>query len=181
MEPASNTPLLHRKLAQIVAAEDLFEGSHDHKLAVELFESFPKDELFAADRGAARAGRGPARPPGAGERAAVRARRPRTERSVSLSSRDAARSLQRRAAPRARRPVPGAVRRRLDRLPPALGESDLARIHFTVHVGHGEVPDVSLRELEQEVAALARTWDDRLQERLMALHGEARGRALAEQ
>ena len=49
MEPASRIPLLHRKLAQIVAAEDLFEGSHDHKLAVELFESFPKDELFTAD------------------------------------------------------------------------------------------------------------------------------------
>ena len=39
---------------------------------------------------------------------------------------------------------------------------------------------MSLPELEQEVAALARTWDDRLEERLLVLHGEARGRALAE-
>ena len=61
----------------------------------------------------------------------------------------------------------------------SLGESDVARIHFTVHL-RGDVPDVSLPELEQEVAALTRTWDDRLEERLLVLHGEARGRALAE-
>ena len=28
--------------------EDLFAGSHDYKAVVALFESFPKDELFAA-------------------------------------------------------------------------------------------------------------------------------------
>ena len=33
---------------QILAAEDLIPGSHDYKSAVELFGSFPKDELFQA-------------------------------------------------------------------------------------------------------------------------------------
>ena len=47
-EPASETPLLHRKLRQCLDAEDLIEGSHDYKAAVALFDSFPKDELFAA-------------------------------------------------------------------------------------------------------------------------------------
>src|SRR6185437_12076719 len=47
-EPASQTPLLHRKLRQILRREDLIEGSHDYKAAVSLFDSFPKDELFAA-------------------------------------------------------------------------------------------------------------------------------------
>ena len=47
-EPASQTPLLHRKLRQILRSEDLIEGSHDYKAAVALFDSFPKDELFAA-------------------------------------------------------------------------------------------------------------------------------------
>ena len=46
----------HRKLRRILATEDLIEGSHDYKAAVSLFESFPKDELFAAPhRGPARA------------------------------------------------------------------------------------------------------------------------------
>ena len=48
MEPAAKTPLLHAKLEQILAAEDLIPGSHDYKESVELFESFPKDELFQA-------------------------------------------------------------------------------------------------------------------------------------
>ena len=47
-EPASETPVLHRKLQRILASEDLIVGSHDYKAAVSLFESFPKDELFAA-------------------------------------------------------------------------------------------------------------------------------------
>ena len=48
MEPATKTPLLHHKLEQILEAEDLIPGSHDYKEAIELFESFPKDELFQA-------------------------------------------------------------------------------------------------------------------------------------
>ena len=47
-EPASETPLLHRKLRRVLEAEDLIEGSHDYKAAVALFDTFPKDELFAA-------------------------------------------------------------------------------------------------------------------------------------
>ena len=47
-ERASETPLLHRKLRQALDAEDLIEGSHDYKAAVSLFDSFPKEELFAA-------------------------------------------------------------------------------------------------------------------------------------
>ncbi len=58
----------------------------------------------------------------------------------------------------------------------SLGEADQALIHFAVHVD-GEIPEVSFTELEQEVVALARTWDDRLRERLAALHGEERGNA----
>ena len=61
----------------------------------------------------------------------------------------------------------------------ALGEADPAQIHFRIHVADGEIPSVSFTDLEQEVVALARTWDDRLQERLVALHGEERGRELA--
>ena len=41
-EPASKTPLLHRKLEQILDAEDLYEGSHDYKAVVTIFESFPR-------------------------------------------------------------------------------------------------------------------------------------------
>src|SRR4051812_18904658 len=47
-EPASETPLLGRKLRQCLDGLGLIEGSHDYKAAVALFDPFPKDELFAA-------------------------------------------------------------------------------------------------------------------------------------
>src|SRR3954469_23263857 len=47
-EPASETPVLHRKLRRVLESEDLIEGSHDYKAAVALFDTFPKDELFSA-------------------------------------------------------------------------------------------------------------------------------------
>src|SRR4029077_2291863 len=47
-EPASETPLLGRKLRQCLEGLGLIEGSHDYKAAVALFDTFPKDELFAA-------------------------------------------------------------------------------------------------------------------------------------
>jgi glutamate dehydrogenase len=61
----------------------------------------------------------------------------------------------------------------------SLGETEQARIHFTVRVP-GTIPDVPLGDLEHEVVALTRTWDDRLRERLVATHGEERGVRLAD-
>ncbi len=43
----------------------------------------------------------------------------------------------------------------------------------------GGVPDVSLRELEQELVSLTRTWEDGLRERLVDRFGPTRGRELA--
>ena len=48
MEPAREIPLIRRKLDHIMESEDLFPGSHDYKAVVAIFESFPKDELFAS-------------------------------------------------------------------------------------------------------------------------------------
>jgi len=48
MEPARDVPLIRRKLDHIMESEDLFPGSHDYKAVVTIFDSFPKDELFAA-------------------------------------------------------------------------------------------------------------------------------------
>ena len=118
MDPASHTPLLHRKLKQLLEAEDLFEGSHDYKAVVSIFESFPKDELFAASAEELRApGDGAAPPPGAAARPAVRASRPvRTQRVDA--GRHPARPVQRRGAPAAAGAVPPALQGFLDRLSP---------------------------------------------------------------
>jgi len=179
MEPASRTPLVRRKLEQILELEDMIEGSHDHKTAVQLFESFPKDELLAAPVGDLRRNVMTLMQLQEQQHVRLLTRRDVHGRSVSLLV----------ALPR--ESFNAALRQRLQDLfmarfngssvdyHLALGETDPAQIHFTVHVA-GTIPDVSQTELEEEVIALARTWDERLRERLLALHGDQRGRMLAE-
>jgi glutamate dehydrogenase len=177
-EPASRIPVLARKQRQILAAEDLVDGSHDYKAAVALFESFPKDELFAAPtddlRRAVVALLGLA--PGTGR---LLGRRDVDGRSASLIL----------AVPKARYDPNLLERiRNLLRLRFAadtvdahevLGEEDHVRVHFIVHRREGGLPELSLHELQAELLELARTWDDRVREELIARHGDERGRVLA--
>ena len=179
MEPASKTPVLHRKLHQILDAEDLIEGSHDYKSVVSIFESFPKDELFAASVEELRTQVMGLLVLQEQQHVRLFVRRDLYGRSVSLLV----------ALPRDR--FNADVRRKLQDLFLArfagssidyhlsITESGLAQIHFTVHVAKGEIPDVAFDELERQVAEIARTWDDRLLARLEQLHGPL-GRGLFE-
>ena len=47
MSEAASVPILRGKLGRILEEDDLIEGSHDHKAMVQLFNSFPKDELWS--------------------------------------------------------------------------------------------------------------------------------------
>src|SRR5215216_3651451 len=176
-EPASQTPLLNRKLRQILRHEDLIEGSHDYKAAVSLFDSFPKDELFSARTDDLR------RAVVAlltleGDRIRLLGRRSSDGRSASLIA----------ALPAARydaellEAFTALLRERFGTesvdTHTVLGEGERVRVHFTVHAPQG-VRDVSLRELQQELVSLTRTWDDGLRERLADRFGPTRGRELA--
>ena len=46
---AAEIPVLRRKLSQVLEAQDVIEGSHDYKSLVAVFETFPKDDLFAME------------------------------------------------------------------------------------------------------------------------------------
>jgi glutamate dehydrogenase len=177
MEPADTVPIARRKLQQVLTAEDLAPGSHDYKVAVALIENFPLDELLSAAPDTLRGTIVQLLELQEQRKVRLFAHRDIFERSVSLLV----------ALPRDR--FNAELRQRLQDLfmerfhgssvdyHLALGETDPAQIHFRIHVAEGKIPDVSFAELEQEVVALARTWEDRLLERLVAQHGEERGRA----
>ena len=176
-EPASQTPLLHRKLRQILRREDLIEGSHDYKAAVSLFDSFPKDELFISPTDDLRR---------AvvtllslqGDQIRVMGRYAHDGRSASMIV----------ALPRSRydeellERLRDLFRRRFKTdavdAQTVLSENERVQIHFTVHAAGG-MPEVEFRELESDVRSLARTWDDRLREQLDLRVGSGPGRSLA--
>src|SRR4051795_13399838 len=176
-EPASQSPLLNRKLRAVLAAEDLIEGSHDYKAAVSLFDSFPKDELLAAPvddlRGAVIAllgGAGPDRvrvlgrrhPDGRGASVIVDLPKPRYDADQVARVRDL---------------IAGRVGARSIDTHEVLGEGERVQLHFTAHAPDG-VGDLDLPTLQRDVSDLTRTWDDRAREALVAANGE-RGRVLA--
>ena len=178
MAAADSIPLLHRKLTQIIEAEDLIEGSHSYKEVVGLFNSFPKDELFTTPTPDIR-------------RSIVGLLQLQEQRHVRLFVR---RDLLRRSVsvlvvmPRDR--FNAALRVQLQELlierfagtsidyRLSLGAAETARLHFTVWVAGGEVPDVSIEVLEAEVIAAAQTWEERLASEVDARYGAERGRAL---
>jgi glutamate dehydrogenase len=182
MEPASKTPLLHHKLEQVIAAEDLIPGSHDYKAAVSLFESFPKDELFQASAEEIRqlivgllqlekhAGiRVLIRRDLYGHNVSVVVALPRDRFNADLRK-----ALQQLFLERFRGTT---IDYHL-----SLGETESARIFFTIHVAPGvPIPDVGYEELEKEVEHLARTWDDELLDALTRRVGPARARPLMEE
>ena len=167
MEPASHVPILRRKLADLVAAEDLIEGSHDHKAVIQIFDGFSKHDLFTSPtHELARVVMGLL---ALQETHQLRlfVRRDLLERSVSILV----------AMPRDH--FNAELRKALQNLFMAryngqsvdyhleLGEADPAQIHFTVWVD-GPIPEVDYEQLEADVLDLTRTWSDRLTESLEA-------------
>jgi glutamate dehydrogenase len=172
MSEAASVPILREKLQRVLEEDDLIEGSHDHKAMVQLFNSFPKDELWSMSIDDLRHSIHALQASVQRERVRLFVHPDLLERSVSLLV----------VMPRDR--FSASLRRRLQRLflerfdgsnvdyQLSLGESGPARIHFTVWVAGGTVAEVPFDELQQEVIELSRTWEDRLAEVVEDRFGE---------
>ena len=178
MEPADTIPLLRRKLRQILDEEDTITGSHYHKQVVQIFNSFPKDELFATPTSAIR--ESVVGLINAQEQEGVRlfVHRDLLQRNVTVLvvvPRDQFNAQLRKSLQRyfVEKFNGTSVDYQL-----SLGETDTARIHFTVWVAEGEVPDVSFEELEAGVLELTRTWEEQVEEVLAERLGADEGRDL---
>ncbi len=164
MSEAASIPILRGKLGQVLEEDDLIEGSHDHKAVVQLFNSFPKDDLWSMSADDLRHSIHALQASARREHVRLFVYPDLLERSVSLLV----------VMPRDR--FSASLRRKLQRLflerfegsnvdyQLSLGEGGPARIHFTVWVAGGRVPDVPFEALQREVIELSRTWEDRLTE-----------------
>ena len=179
MAPSATTPILRRKLARILAEEDLVEGSHDYKVITQIFESFPKDELFSISRADLRKSLVGLLEAEEHQHVRLFIRNDVLHRNVSILV----------VIPRDR--FDANLRRQLQDLileryggvsidyQLTLGETGDARIHFTVWL-EGAIPTVPFEDLEQDVYRLTRTWDDRVCQTLAESRDQAAARALIE-
>jgi glutamate dehydrogenase len=177
---ASDTPVLRRKLHDVLAAQDVIEGSHDYKTIVALFETFPKDELFAMEVGTISETISELLETEEAQTVRLIVRRDSLNRSVSVLV----------TVPRDR--FNANLRMQLQEMfleefggdaidyRLALGESGDARIHFTVWTGDGARVEVDLPNLERRVVALSRNWHDRIVEELLTRVDEGEARRLAD-
>ncbi|MGH7917747.1 MAG: NAD-glutamate dehydrogenase domain-containing protein, partial [Candidatus Binataceae bacterium] len=176
-EEAQHIPVLRAKLGELLSAEGAQPGSHDYKELIAIFNSFPKEELFRARVPELRAQIHPILdvnhendvrlsiqndPVRQNVIALVIMPREHFSAAVRLSIQTA---LEQR------------LRGRLLYYYLALGESYTARLHFCFAVSAPELADMPA--LQAEVAQIARTWEDRLHERLCKHFGAPRGHELA--
>ncbi|MFV2000374.1 MAG: NAD-glutamate dehydrogenase [Acidimicrobiia bacterium] len=180
MAPAAEIPVLRRKLHQVLEIQDVIEGSHDYKSIIQLFEAFPKDDLFAVPVETLSETLGELVETEDTRAVRMFVRRDILHRSVGVLvtvPRDRFNSnLRVQLQDLFQERFGGqAVDYRL-----ALGESGDARIHFTVWTDEDAPMVVDIHELEHDVIALARNWDDRLFDELNVLVGEFEARRLCD-
>jgi glutamate dehydrogenase len=180
LTPAGEIPVLRRKLQQVLDLQDVIEGSHDYKSIIQLFETFPKDDLFATAVEPLSETLGELVETEENQAVRLFVRRDLLDRAVSVLV----------TVPRDR--FNSELRKQLQvlflerfggisidyRL--ALGESGDARIHFSVWTAEGAPLDIDVLELEREVVALARNWDDRVFFELSEITGESVARRLCD-
>lgn len=172
MAPASETPVLRRKLRQVLGEQDVIEGSHDFKSLVQIFESFPKDDLFAMPVDALSEMLGDLVETEETSAVHLFVRRDSLKRYVTVLvtvPRDRFNADLRKELQEMFLVTFGgtAIDYRL-----ALGESGDARIHFSVWTEEGAPLDVDIAELERTVVSMARNWDDRVVDALKAVTKE---------
>ena len=177
-EPASRVPVLRTKLRNFLESEEIIEGSHDERSAIGLYNRFPKDELFAIDSDELRGVLLELMSLHGGRRARLLARAgkhgisfvvalPHERYDDALVQRLRSLLLTRCAGVDISQYV-------------SLDAQDPALVHFRVTPHTLPPAEPPRAELEREVVTLARSWTERLTERLAERYGVDRGRELSD-
>ena len=160
-EPASQVPLIRRKIDKVLAEAGRGAGSHNEKRLMNVLATYPRDELFqmsAEDllRISLAIVHLQDRP-----RVRLFCRRDPFDRFVSILlflPRDRYDSAVEKKAGEILAKAWGG---RVSAAYPSFPDQPLARVHYILGVNPGDHPEPDLSQLEAEVAEAARTWDDR--------------------
>ena len=161
-QDASRIPILRRKLLEILEAEQVDKGSHDHGLVVRTFNSLPKEELFLTPVADLVKMIDTVLETHGTDEILVYARPDSLRRGVNVMV----------ILPR--RKFSGEVRRAVQRALVeeydgqllnyylTMGESEKARLHFYIAADAENVDGVDIGEVRARVQAAVRTWPEEL-------------------
>jgi len=175
---AGEIPLIRRKVAAVVARAGFPPSSHAEKALVEILDTYPRDELFQVPEDELfELAMGIL---ALGERQRVRlfTRRDPLDRFVSclvFLPRDRFHTHNRERVQEILAEAFDAERVDFEL---RLSESVLVRIHFTVRLRPGHVPDHDPAEIEARIVEATGSWTDELREALLAEAGEEQGTGL---
>jgi glutamate dehydrogenase len=169
------TPLLRGKVEAIAERAGLPPGGHLAKALAHILETFPRDELFQiSDDELYETSLGIL---ALGERQRLRLflRRDPFDRFVSCLVYVPREAYATDLRVRLQQILTTAFAGTSADFNVQLGDTVLARIHFTVRTEPGKLPPYDRKEIEDKLSAAARRWTDRLRDALIESEGEARG------
>ncbi len=172
-------PMLKEKVERVVKRANITPDGHDEAAMFNILENFPRDELFQVTEdellntslGILRL-----------------QKRPRTKAFLRFDPFDRFVSAlvfvpRERYSTELRSRIAEILVKAFDGRPsafyPSFGDGPLARVHFIIGRNTGPRPEVSIDDLEAQIAAAARNWSDDLRDALSAKWGEKEGRLLA--
>jgi glutamate dehydrogenase len=177
-EVPANIPLLRQRAQAVLDRAGFPPGSHDHKALVEIIDTFPRDELFQMSADELYEVSRAILELGERQRVRLFLRTDRYERFVSclvFLPRDRFNTVNRMKIAEILREAIGADSVDWEL---RLTEWVLVRIHYTLHVAPGALPEVDVDALEARIVEATRSWDDELQAVLHEENGEEQGTAL---
>ncbi|MGZ5274416.1 MAG: NAD-glutamate dehydrogenase [Caldimonas sp.] len=171
----AETPLLRGKVEAIVERAGLTPGGHLAKALDHILETYPRDELFQiSDDELYETALGIL---ALGDRQRLRlfVRRDPFDRFVSCLVFVPREAYSTDLRVKLQRILLAAFAGSIADFDVMLGDTVLARIHFTIRTTPGQVPAFDRKELETRLAEAARRWSDQLRDALIDAEGEARG------
>ncbi|HEX7439808.1 MAG TPA: NAD-glutamate dehydrogenase domain-containing protein, partial [Caldimonas sp.] len=171
----SETPLLRGKVEAIVERAGLTPGGHLAKALDHILETYPRDELFQISDDELYETALGILALGDRQRLRVFVRRDPFDRFVSCLLFVPREAYSTDLRIRLQGILMAAFAGTGADFDVLLGDTVLARIHFTVRTTPGQVPVFDRKELETRLTAAARRWSDQLRDALIDAEGEARG------
>ena len=172
-------PLLREKVEEVITRSGFAPASHDGKALAHILETYPRDELFQmSDEELAETAMGVLHLQER-QRLALFVRRDPFDRFVSAMVYVPRDRFDTRLRLKLQEMLTETFNGHIDAYATHVSESPLARLHVTLATRRGEIPSVDLAALEAQLVDAARSWTDRLEQALMTIEGERRGRKKA--